>query len=43
MQHRELPLSRDPAQLHGLYWQWTAKVNGKTVTRRLSETELCQQ
>ena len=20
-------------------WQWTAKLNGKTVTRRLSETE----
>ena len=26
----------DPPQLHGPYWQWTAKVNGKTVTRRLS-------
>ena len=25
----------DPPQLHGPYWQWTAKVNGKTVTRRL--------
>ena len=21
------------------YWQWTAKVEGKTVTRRLSQTE----
>ena len=29
----------DPPQLHGPYWQWTAKVNGKTVTRRLSQTE----
>jgi hypothetical protein len=29
----------DPPQLHGPYWQWTAKINGKTVTRRLSETE----
>lgn len=29
----------DPPQLHGPYYQWTAKVNGKTVTRRLSETE----
>lgn len=29
----------DPAQPHGPYWQWTAKVDGKTVTRRLSETE----
>ena len=29
----------DPPQLHGPYWQWTAKVNGKTVTRRLSQTD----
>jgi hypothetical protein len=29
----------DPPQLHGPYWQWTAKVGGKTVTRRLSESE----
>ena len=29
----------DPPQLHGPYFQWTAKVNGKTVTRRLSEAE----
>ena len=29
----------DPPQPHGPYFQWTAKVNGKTVTRRLSETE----
>ena len=29
----------DPPQPHGPYYQWTAKVNGKTVTRRLSETE----
>lgn len=29
----------DPPRLHGPYWQWTAKVNGKTVNRRLSETE----
>jgi hypothetical protein len=29
----------DPPQPHGPYWQWTAKVGGKTVTRRLSETE----
>ncbi len=25
--------------LHGPYWQWTAKVAGKTVTRRLTDTE----
>ena len=29
----------DPPQLHGPYYQWTAKVNGKTVTRRLTENE----
>ncbi len=26
-------------QPHGPYYQWTAKVNGKTVTRRLSQDE----
>ena len=31
--HADLP------QMHGPYWQWTAKVGGKTVTRRLSDTE----
>jgi hypothetical protein len=29
----------DPPRLHGPYWQWTAKINGKTVTRRLSQSE----
>ena len=29
----------DPPQPHGPYHQWSAKVNGKTVTRRLNETE----
>jgi hypothetical protein len=29
----------DPPQLHGPYWQWTAKVNGKTTTRRLNAAE----
>jgi hypothetical protein len=29
----------DPPSLHGPYWQWSAKVDGKTVTRRLSERE----
>lgn len=35
----------DPPQPHGPYYQWTAKVNGKTVNRRLSadEAELYQQ
>jgi hypothetical protein len=30
----------DPPQLHGPYVQWTRKVAGKTVTRRLSGEEL---
>jgi hypothetical protein len=32
-------------QLHGPYWQWPVKVNGKTVNRRLTqrEAELCQE
>lgn len=29
----------DPPRLHGPYWQWTTKIDGKTVTRRLTETE----
>ena len=29
----------DPPTPHGPYWQWSAKVNGKTVTRRLSAHE----
>jgi hypothetical protein len=29
----------EPPQPHGPYYQWTTKVNGKTVTRRLNETE----
>jgi hypothetical protein len=29
----------DPPQLHGPYWQWTAKVDGKTVTKRLTPAE----
>jgi hypothetical protein len=30
----------DPPQLHGPYIQWTRKVAGKTVTRRLSKDQL---
>jgi len=35
----------DPPQPHGPYWQWTAKVDGKTVNRRLSrrQAELYQE
>lgn len=26
----------DPPRLHGLYYQWTRKVNAKTVSRQLT-------
>lgn len=29
----------DPPQLHGPYYQWTTKINGKTHTRRLTQAE----
>lgn len=29
----------DPPQPHGPYWQWTRKIDGKTVTRRLTPGE----
>ena len=29
----------DPARRHGPYWQYTRKVNGKTITRRLTSTQ----
>jgi hypothetical protein len=29
----------DPPQRHGPYWQWTRKIDGKTVTRRLTPAE----
>ena len=29
----------DPPRLHGPYWHWTAKVDGKTVNRRLNDNE----
>jgi hypothetical protein len=29
----------EPPALHGPYWHWSAKVNGKTVNRRLSDRE----
>jgi hypothetical protein len=25
--------------MHKPYWQWTARIDGKTITRRLSQTE----
>jgi len=30
----------DPARRHGPYAEWTRKINGKTVTRRLTDAEL---
>jgi hypothetical protein len=30
----------DPPRLHGPYHQWTRKINGKTVTRILSDDQL---
>jgi hypothetical protein len=30
----------DPPRLHGPYAEWTRKINGKTVTRRLSPAQL---
>ena len=39
MRHTELRCHADPPTLHGPYHQWTAKIEGKTVTRRLSQTE----
>ncbi len=30
----------DPPRLHGPYAEWTRKINGKTLTRRLTGTEL---
>ena len=32
----------DPPRLHGPYLQWTRKIGGKTVTRRLTPRELAE-
>ena len=32
----------DPPRLHGPYAEWTRKIAGKTVTRRLTPTELAE-
>lgn len=32
----------DPPRLHGPYAEWTRKVAGKTVTRRLTDAELAE-
>ena len=30
----------DPPRLHGPYAEWTRKIDGKTITRRLTEAQL---
>jgi hypothetical protein len=30
----------DPPRTHGPYWQWTRKVAGKTITRRLTTEQI---
>jgi hypothetical protein len=30
----------DPPVLHGPYWQWTRKINGKTITRLVADDQL---
>ena len=32
----------DPPRLHGPYAEWTRKIGGKTITRRLSPAELAE-
>src|SRR5260370_25919117 len=32
----------DPPRLHGPYAEWTRKIGGKTVTRRLTPAELAE-
>jgi alcohol dehydrogenase class IV len=32
----------DPGKRHGPYWQYTRKINGKTVTRRLTSAQATQ-
>lgn len=39
MREAGLRLPGRPPKLHGPYWHWTTKVNGKTVNRRLSARE----
>jgi hypothetical protein len=33
---------QDPARWHGPYAEWTRKINGKTVTRRLTQDQLAE-
>jgi hypothetical protein len=36
------PGSIDPPRLHGPYAEWTRKIGGKTITRRLTPAELAE-
>ena len=38
--HQRCRCHADPPQLHGPYHQWTRKINGKTVTRFLTDDQL---
>ncbi len=42
LRQAELPLPRRPARLHGPYAEWTRKIGGKTITRRLTPAELAE-
>src|SRR5208282_3608786 len=39
LRHPRLQMPRRPTPTPRPYYQWTAKINGKTVTRRLNQTE----
>ena len=39
MRQRRLRLPYRPRRRHGPYWQYTRKINGKTVTRRLTSAQ----
>jgi len=39
MWQSQLRLPRRSTKLHGPYWQWTAKADGKTINRRLTQRE----
>jgi hypothetical protein len=45
LRHRDFDPCRchaDPPRLHGPYAEWTRKIGGKTVTRRLTPAELTE-
>jgi hypothetical protein len=38
--HTGCACQADPPRPHGPYWQWTRKVAGKTITRRLTPEQI---